>query len=192
MAPAGLEHRDLPAASDLVDEGQRPAARRVGAGRQLRRQLGVSEVATTDNDRAVARGIERAMEPAHDARHSVRWSRSAAASRYRWITPRRRTGSHLPHLKGIPNDEHSLRMRVAEVRPSRLMWSYGIGALVDLPRLAVVVEGLERWNPTVPPSRRASVAGSSSAPLGSQVAGASRAASRCPSSAIARWNNSGR
>lgn len=36
--------------------------------------------------------------------------------------------------------------RVGSVRPSQLMWSYGIGALVDLPRLSVVVEGLERWD----------------------------------------------
>ena len=38
--------------------------------------------------------------------------------------------------------------RVGSVRPSQLMWSYGIGALVDLPRMSVVVEGLERWDIT--------------------------------------------
>ena len=38
--------------------------------------------------------------------------------------------------------------RVGSVRPSQLMWSYGIGALIDLPRLSVVVEGLERWDTT--------------------------------------------
>lgn len=36
--------------------------------------------------------------------------------------------------------------RVGAIRPSQLMWSYGIGAMVDLPRLSVMVEGLERWN----------------------------------------------
>lgn len=32
------------------------------------------------------------------------------------------------------------------MRPSQLMWSYGIGAMIDLPRLSVMVEGLDRWN----------------------------------------------
>ena len=38
--------------------------------------------------------------------------------------------------------------RVGSVRPSQLMWAYGIGAIADLPRLSVVVEGLERWETT--------------------------------------------
>ncbi len=36
--------------------------------------------------------------------------------------------------------------RVGSMRPSQLMWSYGIGAMIDLPRLSVMVEGLEQWN----------------------------------------------
>ncbi|MEZ5257864.1 MAG: hypothetical protein R2705_13495 [Ilumatobacteraceae bacterium] len=32
------------------------------------------------------------------------------------------------------------------MRPSQLMWSYGIGAMIDLPRLSVMVEGLDRWS----------------------------------------------
>ena len=38
-----------------------------------------------------------------------------------------------------------LDVRVGSMRPSQLMWSYGIGAMVDLPRLSVMVEGLDQW-----------------------------------------------
>jgi hypothetical protein len=36
--------------------------------------------------------------------------------------------------------------RVGGVRPSQLMFSAGVGALVDLPRFTVIVAGLDRWN----------------------------------------------
>lgn len=34
---------------------------------------------------------------------------------------------------------------VGEVRPSQLLWTYGPGALIDLPNLSVVTMGLDRW-----------------------------------------------
>jgi hypothetical protein len=34
---------------------------------------------------------------------------------------------------------------VGEVRPSQLLWSYGPGALIDLPSLSVVTLGIDRW-----------------------------------------------
>lgn len=37
-------------------------------------------------------------------------------------------------------------IRVGSIRPSQLMWSYGVGSMVDLPRLSVMVQGLESWN----------------------------------------------
>src|SRR5687768_7107603 len=37
-------------------------------------------------------------------------------------------------------------IRVGAIRPSQLMWSYGVGAMIDLPRLSVMVQGLESWN----------------------------------------------
>lgn len=40
----------------------------------------------------------------------------------------------------------SFDVRVGSMRPSQLMWSYGIGAMIDLPRLSVMVEGLDRWS----------------------------------------------
>ena len=47
--------------------------------------------------------------------------------------------------------------RVGEVRPSQLMWTYGPGALVDLPNLSVITMGLDRWDadrcPTVEEGR---------------------------------------
>lgn len=35
---------------------------------------------------------------------------------------------------------------VGQVRPSQLLWTYGPGALVDLPNLSVVTMGLDRWD----------------------------------------------
>ena len=35
--------------------------------------------------------------------------------------------------------------RVGELRTSQLMFNYGVGALVDLPRFAVLVQGLDQW-----------------------------------------------
>ncbi len=38
------------------------------------------------------------------------------------------------------------RTAVGEVRPSQLLWTYGPGALVDLPNLSVVTMGTDRWD----------------------------------------------
>lgn len=35
--------------------------------------------------------------------------------------------------------------RVGSVRPSQLMYTYGVGALIDLPNFAVIVAGLDDW-----------------------------------------------
>lgn len=37
------------------------------------------------------------------------------------------------------------RTAVGEVRPSQLLWTYGPGALIDLPNLSVITMGLDRW-----------------------------------------------
>lgn len=34
---------------------------------------------------------------------------------------------------------------VGEVKPSQLLWTYGPGALIDLPSLSVVTQGIDRW-----------------------------------------------
>ena len=34
------------------------------------------------------------------------------------------------------------KRRVGEIRPSQLLFTYGIGAIVDLPELSVIVTGL--------------------------------------------------
>lgn len=34
---------------------------------------------------------------------------------------------------------------VGQIRPSQLLWSYGPGALIDLPNLSVLTMGLDRW-----------------------------------------------
>ena len=39
--------------------------------------------------------------------------------------------------------------RVGEIRPSQLIFTYGIGAIADLPELSVIITGLEDW-PTDP------------------------------------------
>lgn len=36
--------------------------------------------------------------------------------------------------------------RVGDVRPTQLLWTYGPGALIDLPNLSVMTMGLERWD----------------------------------------------
>lgn len=36
--------------------------------------------------------------------------------------------------------------QVGQVRPSQLLWTYGPGALVDLPNLSVVTMGLDQWD----------------------------------------------
>lgn len=40
----------------------------------------------------------------------------------------------------------SERTPVGEVRPSQLLWTYGPGALVDLPNLSVVTLGIDQWD----------------------------------------------
>ena len=39
----------------------------------------------------------------------------------------------------------SKKYRVGELRPSQILFTYGIGAIADLPKLAVIVMGLEDW-----------------------------------------------
>lgn len=36
--------------------------------------------------------------------------------------------------------------KVGEIRPSQLLFTFGVGALIDLPHLSVIVMGLDRWN----------------------------------------------
>ncbi len=42
------------------------------------------------------------------------------------------------------------KLFVGEVRPSQLMYTYGIGAIVDLPSLSVIVMGLDDWPQDTP------------------------------------------
>lgn len=37
---------------------------------------------------------------------------------------------------------------VGELRPSQMLYTYGVGAIIDLPRLAVMVMGLDDWDTT--------------------------------------------
>ncbi len=37
-------------------------------------------------------------------------------------------------------------VRVGDLRPSQLLWAFGVGAVVDLPNYSVVVNGLDDWN----------------------------------------------
>lgn len=38
------------------------------------------------------------------------------------------------------------RYKVGELRPSQILFSFGVGAVVDLPNLSVMVMGLEDWS----------------------------------------------
>ncbi|HEY7712019.1 MAG TPA: hypothetical protein VIG57_18540, partial [Candidatus Entotheonella sp.] len=39
----------------------------------------------------------------------------------------------------------SSRARIGELRPSQLLFTFGVGAIVDLPHLSVMVMGLDDW-----------------------------------------------
>ena len=41
--------------------------------------------------------------------------------------------------------------RVGELRPSQLMFTFGIGSIVELPHLSVMVMGLDEWQPNLTP-----------------------------------------
>ncbi len=53
----------------------------------------------------------------------------------------------------MPPQSREAPKRVGDVRPSQLMFTYGVGAIVDLPFLSVLVMGLDDWksDPTVAP-----------------------------------------
>ena len=38
------------------------------------------------------------------------------------------------------------KYKVGELRPSQILFSFGVGAVLDLPNLSVMVMGLENWN----------------------------------------------
>jgi hypothetical protein len=42
------------------------------------------------------------------------------------------------------------RLNVGEVRPSQMMYTYGIGSIVDLPNISVLVMGLDEWPNDMP------------------------------------------
>ena len=59
---------------------------------------------------------------------------------------------------------------VGQVRPSQLLWTYGPGALIDLPNLSVLTMGLDRWNiDYCPPVEEARLLATVKRVLGSQV-----------------------
>jgi len=59
---------------------------------------------------------------------------------------------------------------VGQVRPSQLLWTYGPGALVDLPNLSVVTMGLDRWDVNqCPPVEEARLLAAVRRVLGPQV-----------------------
>ncbi|HXH74056.1 MAG TPA: DUF1998 domain-containing protein [Bacteriovoracaceae bacterium] len=59
---------------------------------------------------------------------------------------------------------------VGQVRPSQLLWTYGPGALVDLPNLSVITMGLNRWDTELcPPLEEARLLSAVQRVLGQQV-----------------------
>jgi hypothetical protein len=59
---------------------------------------------------------------------------------------------------------------VGEVRPSQLLWTYGPGALIDLPNLSVITMGLHRWEvDRCPPIEEARLLKAVRRALGQQV-----------------------
>lgn len=59
---------------------------------------------------------------------------------------------------------------VGEIRPSQLLWTYGPGALIDLPNLSVITMGLDRWDTDrCPPIEEARLLKAVKGALGPQV-----------------------
>lgn len=62
------------------------------------------------------------------------------------------------------------RTPVGEIRPSQLLWTYGPGALIDLPNLSVVTMGIDRWEKdTCRPIQESRLLASVRGALGPQV-----------------------
>ena len=40
----------------------------------------------------------------------------------------------------------TVKARLGELRPTQLLYTYGVGAVVDLPHLSVMVMGIEDWD----------------------------------------------
>jgi hypothetical protein len=52
-----------------------------------------------------------------------------------------------PILNQFPKmSQSNYKYRVGELRPSQILFSFGVGAVLDLPNLSVMVMGLEDWN----------------------------------------------
>lgn len=49
--------------------------------------------------------------------------------------------------RGLAGRQKATRQRVGELRPSQLLFTFGVGSLVDLPNLSVMVMGLNEWDP---------------------------------------------
>jgi len=59
---------------------------------------------------------------------------------------------------------------VGDVRPSQLLWTYGPGALIDMPSLSVVTSGIDRWDKDrCPPITEARLLSAVKKVLGPQV-----------------------
>ncbi|EKO3404693.1 DUF1998 domain-containing protein [Vibrio fluvialis] len=59
---------------------------------------------------------------------------------------------------------------VGDVRPSQLLWTYGPGALIDMPSLSVVTQGIDRWDKDrCPPITEARLLSAVKKVLGQQV-----------------------
>lgn len=62
------------------------------------------------------------------------------------------------------------KIMVGQVRPSQLLFTYGPGALIDLPNLSVITMGLDRWDEyRCPPVEEARLLGTVRRALGPQV-----------------------
>ena len=62
------------------------------------------------------------------------------------------------------------KFRVGELRPSQVLFTYGIGAVVDLPFISTIVMGLEDWvNPYPEPIGEERLLQAVKSILGSQV-----------------------
>jgi hypothetical protein len=38
------------------------------------------------------------------------------------------------------------KAQVGDIRPSQILWTYGIGAIINLPRISTIIMGLDEWD----------------------------------------------
>ena len=100
------------------------------------------------------RDVEPSVNLVHPRRGTVRRAPSQRGSRPRAASRHPTIDDDLPPEGELGEEPASMTVkrkeppRVGAVRPSQLMYAFGVGSTVDLPNFSVVVAGLDAWDET--------------------------------------------